>query len=91
MTKFRDTAVEAERDINAAARSGNLPVLAAAAHKLKGAANAIGAKAVGSAAAALEQAGKSGDRALSREGLGPLAAELRRALAEIDTSAESAN
>jgi CheY-like chemotaxis protein/nitrogen-specific signal transduction histidine kinase/HPt (histidine-containing phosphotransfer) domain-containing protein len=91
MIKFRDTAVEAERDITAAARSGNLPVLAAAAHKLKGAANAVGAKSVGNAAAALEQAGKSGDRALSREGLGPLAAELRRALAEIDASVETAS
>jgi signal transduction histidine kinase/DNA-binding response OmpR family regulator len=91
MIKFRDTAIEAERDITAAARAGNLPVLAAAAHKLKGAANAVGAKSVGTAAAALEQAGKTGDRTLSREGLGPLAAELRRALAEIDASTEAAN
>src|SRR5262249_40423135 len=84
--KFRDTAVAAEREITSASRAGDLPTLAAAAHKLKGAAQTVGAIGVGSAAAALEQAGKAGDRTRCREGLGPLAAEPRPALARSDAA-----
>jgi PAS domain S-box-containing protein len=83
LRRFAASTEDARRDIEAAMASSNLAALAAEAHKLKGSALAVGARAVGDAAALLERAAKAGDRAACQDRLGPLAAEVQRAQAEI--------
>ncbi|MFO1159019.1 MAG: ATP-binding protein [Reyranellaceae bacterium] len=81
--KFRLSASESRHEIETAMAAGDLAALAAAAHRLKGSALAVGARALGEAAAILERAAKAGDRASCQDGLGPLAVEVQRAQSEL--------
>jgi CheY-like chemotaxis protein/HPt (histidine-containing phosphotransfer) domain-containing protein len=83
LLRFGVSATESRRDIEAAMMAGDLAALAAAAHRLRGSALAVGARALGDAATTLERAARAGDRASCQDGLGPLALEMQRAQAEI--------
>jgi CheY-like chemotaxis protein/HPt (histidine-containing phosphotransfer) domain-containing protein len=87
LQKFRDAAIESELQVADASRRSDLAALTAAAHRLKGAAAAVGATGVGQRASALEAAAKAGDWSRCRQELGPLAADIRRVIAEIDENA----
>jgi CheY-like chemotaxis protein/HPt (histidine-containing phosphotransfer) domain-containing protein len=83
LKKFELSATDTEAAINAAWRAADLASLAAAAHRLKGAAQAVGAVDLSVAAHELEQASKAGDRDGCHGQLGRVATELRHALAQI--------
>ena len=83
LQKFSQTALESHQQIETAMMAGDLPAVAAAAHRLKGSALAVGARALGEAAAMLERTAKAGDRAACQDSLGPLTVEVQRAQAEI--------
>ena len=84
LRKFARTAAETESEIRNAVFNGDLAAAAAAAHKLNGAARTVGANGVAKAAAGIERAGKSGDKAGCSDALGPLAVELRCIAAAIN-------
>ena len=87
LQKFRAGAIDADLQLGEASRHGDLAALTAAAHKLKGAAAAVGAIGVGQRASAVEAAAKAGDWSRCRQELGPLAADIRRVIAAIDENA----
>ncbi len=84
LDKFLATARDVRDDIERAMASGDLASVAAAAHKLKGAALAVGARRVADVALRLEIAGKAADRAGCEDALGPLANETRVVAGEIE-------
>lgn len=84
LDRFARTAVDTELALGGAVRAGDLAAAVAAAHKLNGAARAVGAIGVAAAAQTIEQAARAGDRSGCSSALGPLAGEIRRALAAID-------
>lgn len=86
LAEFSASAVEAQTEIRASAASGNLDAVAAAAHKLNGAARAVGATELANAAMIIESAARAGN-APARDALESLARELRRASATIDRQA----
>jgi HPt (histidine-containing phosphotransfer) domain-containing protein len=83
--EFLANARENAHDIEAALAAQDMPALANAAHKLKGGALSVGARALQEIAGTLEAAARPGDRVTCREMLAPLARELRRAAEDIGT------
>jgi HPt (histidine-containing phosphotransfer) domain-containing protein len=83
LQEFLTGARENAREIEAAVARSDMAVVSASAHKLKGGAQSVGARALERVAAALEAAAGPGDCATCRGMLGVLGGELERAAAEI--------
>jgi CheY-like chemotaxis protein/HPt (histidine-containing phosphotransfer) domain-containing protein len=85
LASFLDSVHEARREIEAALAADDLPKLGLAAHKLRGAALGVGARALAEIAARLQAAVRAGDRSNCGEGLDALGGEIRRVAAEISS------
>jgi HPt (histidine-containing phosphotransfer) domain-containing protein len=83
LQEFLAGARESAREIEAALARSDMAVVSATAHKLKGGAQSVGARALERVATALETAARPGDSTACREILAPLARELERAAADI--------
>src|SRR5262249_28361891 len=89
LEKFRASAIDAEQQAADASRQGDLAALTAAAHKLKGAAAAVGTVRVEHRAPALEAPARAGRWSGCGLARGPLADDIRRVIAEIDETARA--
>jgi signal transduction histidine kinase/CheY-like chemotaxis protein/HPt (histidine-containing phosphotransfer) domain-containing protein len=83
LREFLSGARESAREIEAALARSDMAVVSATAHKLKGGAQSVGARALERVATALETAARPGDTIACREMLAPLARELERAATDI--------
>jgi HPt (histidine-containing phosphotransfer) domain-containing protein len=83
LAEFLANARENVCDIETALAAQDMPAVASAAHKLKGGALSVGARALQEVAATFEAAARPGDPAKCREMLAPLERELRRAAEDI--------
>ncbi len=83
LTEFLATARENAQEIEAALASRDMTAVAFAAHKLKGGALSVGARALQELAATLERAARPGDTAKCQDILVPLVRELQRAAEDI--------
>ena len=83
LTSFLDSALEAQREIEAALARSDLPTLIAVGHKLSGASLGVGARELAEAAARLQEAARVGKRSECHLCFDALAAAIRRVATEI--------
>lgn len=84
LKRFGETVSGASHDIAQAMANGDLATLQAAAHRLRSGALAVGARLLGSTAAALEAAAKAGDRDACQGEFSLLVIEIDRVRGQID-------